>query len=405
MRIAVYHNLPSGGGKRALQEMVSRLASRYQLDVYTLSSADHTFCSVRPFCRKHVTFPFEPLALAHRPLGRLNQGIRALDLWRLRVLQKRIAAQIDAAAYDVVCVHHCRFGQSPSLLRFLRTPSVYYCQEPPRQIYEPGIDRPYMRYSRMQRLGNQVDPLPSLYRKTLAALDRENVRAARLVLVNSAYSRESLYRAYAIFARVNYLGVDSQRFHPTQAPRQDYVLSVGAVAPWKGFGFLIQSLARIEPGQRPPLVIVSNHTDTRERDYLLLLAAEHGVRLRLVPQATDDALIALYGRARLTVYAPIMEPFGFVPLESMACGTPVVGVREAGVRETVVDGRTGLLTERDLELFSRAVLELGADEQRLADYGLAGVSYVKSHWTWERSVSQLEAYLAEAASSCAGQTS
>jgi glycosyltransferase involved in cell wall biosynthesis len=396
MRIAVYHNLPSGGGKRALYEMTRRLAQRHVLDVYTLSSAEHRFCDLRPHCDRHVVFPFAPLPLARRPLGRLDQGIRALDLLRLRALGSKVAAQIDAAGYEVAFVHHCRFGQAPSLLPFLATPSVYYCQEPPRCLFEPRIHRPYHELSTVQRLGNLFDPLPLLYRYVLGRLDRESVRAAGLILVNSAYSRESLYRAYGTFARVNYLGVDHERFRPSQAQREEYVLSVGALVPWKGFDFLIRSLARLDARQRPPLVIVSNHTDARELDYLQQLALETGVKVRFLSQVTDDELVHLYGQARLTLYAPVMEPFGFVPLESMACGTPVAGVREAGVRETILERRTGLLVERDPGLFARATADLLADDRRLDDYGATAVSHVKSAWTWQRSLSQLEATLVRA---------
>ena len=76
----------------------------------------------------------------------------------------------------------------------------------------------------------------------------------------------------------------------------------------------------------------------------------------------DEGLVQLYNRAMLTVYAPIMEPFGFVPLESMACGTPVVGIREAGVRETVRHAETGFLVDRDPEQFAAAVLALLDDD-------------------------------------------
>ena len=272
MRIAIYHNLPSGGGKRALYEMTRRLAERHEISVYTLSTADHDFCDLRPYCARHIVFPFHPLPLARRPFGRLNQGIRSLDLLRLRTLQRQIAAQVDAAGHNVVFVHNCQYGQSPSLLRFLQTPSAYYCGEPPRQIYEPAIDRPYGRFSKVQRLGNLVDPFPSLYRRTLAGLDRENVRTARLVLANSAYTRESLYRIYGIFARVCYLGVDIQSFHPLELSKEDFVLSVGALTPRKGFDFLIQSLALLNPLQRPRLILASNHTEEAEQQYLAQLA-------------------------------------------------------------------------------------------------------------------------------------
>ncbi|MDZ7339510.1 MAG: glycosyltransferase family 4 protein [candidate division KSB1 bacterium] len=397
MRLAIYHNLPSGGGKRALFEMARRLAMQHQVDVYTLSTAEHDFCDLRPFVRRHIVFPFEPLPLVRRPFGRLNQGIRTADLLRLEAVQRRVAAQIDGGGYDVVFVHHCRFGQSPGLLKFLRTPSVYYCQEPPRQIYEPLPDRPYAHFSKAQRLGNLVDPLPGLYRRTLAKVDLRNVRAARLVLVNSAYSRESLYRAYGIFARVCYLGVDTERFYPLSENKGDFVLSVGALNPRKGFDFLIHSLAQLDGTCRPRLVLVSNHTDERELSFLVQLAERLGVRVEFRRMIGDDELLNLYNRAIATVYAPVMEPFGFVPLESMACGTPVVGVREAGVRESVVHGVTGILTERHPAEFARALHSLLVDRNLAHDLGQNGVRHVRQHWTWEAAVERIENNLIAAA--------
>ena len=54
MRMALYHNLPSGGGKRALYEWVRRLAAKgVQFDVFTLDTADHDYCDIRPFARSH----------------------------------------------------------------------------------------------------------------------------------------------------------------------------------------------------------------------------------------------------------------------------------------------------------------------------------------------------------------
>lgn len=393
MRIAIYHNLPSGGGKRALYEMTKRLARRHEVDAYTLTTAEHDFCDLRPHVARHVVWPFRPLPLVRRPFGRLNQGIRAVDLLRLDVLQRRIAAQIDAAGYDVVFVHNCQYGQSPGLLKFLRTPSVYYCQEPPRQLYEPLIARPYNQLSPYQRFGNLFDPLPGLYYRTLATLDRKNVRSAHLVLVNSAYSRESLYRVYGIFARVCYLGVDTEKFRLLGLPRDHFILSVGALSPRKGFDFLIRSVACLDSSLRPELVLVSNFVIEEEKVYLEGLAACTGVRVSFLTRVSDQALASLYCRARLTAYAPVMEPFGFVPLESMACGTPVVGIREAGVRESIVPDVTGVLTERDPGEYAEALRNLLIDSERACELGQNGAQYVRRKWTWEATAEQVEANL------------
>lgn len=393
MRIAIYHNLPSGGGKRALFEMTQRLAERHNVDVITLSTAEHDFCDLRPHCNRHVVFPFRPLPLTHRPFGRLNQGIRSLDLLRLRALQRQIAARIDAANYDVVFAHNCQYGQSPSLLRFLQTPSVYYCQEPPRQHYEPAIDRPYTRFSRAQSLGNWIDPFPGLFHKTLTAMDRRNTCAPQRVLVNSAYSRESLYRVYGIFANICYLGVDTGHFRHLSLPKQNMVVSVGALVPTKGFDFLLHSLAYVKDHCCPKLVVASNYTDREELVYLMNLAERLGLEAEFRQQISDEELVTLYNQANLTLYAPIMEPFGFVPLESMACGTPVVGVREGGVRESVIHGTTGLLTERDPQKFASAIEDLLTHPKLIDRLGKQGMRWVEETWKWDVTVEQLEAHL------------
>jgi glycosyltransferase involved in cell wall biosynthesis len=398
VKIAVYHNLPSGGAKRALYEMTRRLAERHTPDVFALATAEHDFCDLRSFANRHEVVPFKPLPLAHSPLGRLNQGIRALDLLRLRHVQREIARRIDSAGYDCVFVHHCRYGQSPSLLQFLNTPSVYYCHEPPRLFYEPPVPRPYTEFSPLQSLGNRFDPLPGIYRRTLARLDRENVRAASRVLTNSHYSRETLYRTYGIFAHVAYLGVDTEKFRPLGLTRENFVLSVGALNPRKGFDFLIESLALLPEGQRLPLVIVSNFADSAEKAYLEALAQQLQVVLEIKVMVPDTELVQLYNRARAVLYAPVMEPFGFVPLEAGACGTPVVGVREAGIRESILHEQTGLLTERDPREFAAAIAQLLNDADQCERWGVTGRQCVTEHWTWAQACCDLEDQLQSAAS-------
>lgn len=395
MRIAVYHNLLSGGAKRALAELTRRLAVRHEIDVYSLSCSDHDFADLRPFVREYKVFRFEPLPLLASPFGRLNQAARTADLLRLNRLNRQVAQEIERGAYDVVFVHPCQFETSPSLLAHLHgLPAVYFCQEPLRRVHEPAPWRPYDQpASRARQLMDRVDPLIRLYYATVRRVDRRNARRSTQVLVNSAFMGAVVNRIYEIDAQVSYLGVDSELFRPLPSPRGNFVLSVGSLTPLKGFDFLIEAIALIPAMQRPPLVIASNFENPPERDYLQRLADEGGVELQLLSRVSDDELLRLYNGAAVVAYAAIREPFGLVPLEAMACGTPVVAVSEGGVQETVVHGETGLLVEREPEAFAAALTRLLAQPELAAAYGRYGRELVLRRWTWDDAVRRVEAHL------------
>jgi glycosyltransferase involved in cell wall biosynthesis len=395
VKIAVYHNLTSGGAKRALYETARRLAGRHELRVYSLSSADHDFCDLRENSAAHRIWPFRPLPLLRSPAGRLNQTLRWLDLKRLAVVGGRLARAIEQDGCDVALVHPCQFEGSPTVLSRLRgAPTVYYCHEPLRRLYERMPDRPYDRpRTAVARALDRLDPFPTLYRRALRRVDRANLRAADLVLVNSQFIREAVWTIYQVEADVCYQGVDTAMFRPLGLSRSPDLLSVGSLTPLKGFDFLIRSLARIPAGQRPILRLASNFSNPMEQRYLTALSEEAGVGLHLLGGVSDTALVRLYNEVSATAYAPVREPFGLVPLESMACGTVVVGVREGGVAESVEDG-LGVLVDRDEDAFAGAVQEILAEPSRRTALAARARATVERRWTWQQAVDRLEAHLA-----------
>jgi len=396
MRIAIYYNLPSGGAKRLIHETTRRLSEEHKFDVYSLSTANHEFCDLRPFANRYTIYPFKPSSLLSSPFGRLNQAIRLLELRRLQRLQKEISRAIRGSNYDLLLCHPCQFESAPSVLNYLESiPKVYYCHEPLRVYYEEMPYRPYRVNSRRRELLDKVDPLPGLYYRTLSRDDWRNIHRADAVLVNSNFNGQAVKRIYGIDCRVSYPGVDIETFNPKMLEKEHIVLSVGSLTPLKGFDFLIQALNCLPAASRPRLVIASNFQNPDEKTYLEALAVEHQVQVEFLSDISDATLVSLYNRARVTLYAPIREPFGLVPLESLACGTPVVAVREGGVQETMIDGQTGFLAERDTKQFADAVQRLLSDPGLAARCGDFGREYVRSHWTWEIATRALESHLSD----------
>jgi glycosyltransferase involved in cell wall biosynthesis len=209
-----------------------------------------------------------------------------------------------------------------------------------------------------------------------------------VVLANSSYSCESILRAHGRVAQLCTLGVDVDYFTPG-GQRGDYVLSVGAFHPIKGFRFLIRALGCLPAEQRPPLVLAGDRAVPGEEQYLQKLGQELGVSVTTRLACGDEELRDLYRGARLFLYAPYLEPLGLTPLEAMACGTPVLGVREGGVCETVLDGQTGVLVERNEASFAAALRGMLEDPATTEQMGRQAPQYIRDRWTWERSMADL----------------
>jgi glycosyltransferase involved in cell wall biosynthesis len=400
MRIAIYHNLPSGGAKRALYEWTKGLASSHLIDVYTLSTADNAFLDLRPFARVHHISEFVPHHLFKSPLGRLNQ----LQYWRnladLEHSAGTIGEMINSEDYDVVFLNPCQYTFMPVLAYHVQKPSVYFLHEPFGPTFQRNILRPYLQGTgrSVRRHIRNLSILRTIYLRRLEAIRRKGISHVSCLLANSEFTQRQIGIAYGIASVVCPCGVNSDMFHPIpDLGSENFVISVGAMTPRKGFDFLIKSLAEIPLSRRPLLKIASNYGIVEETAYIQHLADEYHVRIQLLTNLDSESLCHEYNKARLCVYSPVMEPFGLVPLEAMACGTPVVGVAEGGVCESIVHEYTGLLTERDTKQFAAAVQELLDDPGRLERYGRQAREYVLENWTWENSTTRLEQYLLQTA--------
>jgi glycosyltransferase involved in cell wall biosynthesis len=394
MRIALFHNAPSGGAKRAIYEWTRRLAKNHAIDVYTLSTADHEFCDIRPYVAGYNISEFESNRLYESPFGRLNQLQRRRDLEKLTELSERIAKTIEIGRYDVFFAHTCQFTVIPTVLQFLETPSVYYLHEPFGQAFTRQISRPYVEQGRMRATLDRYDPLIKRYQQKLDAIQQDSVSRTSLLLANSRFTQKQMKRIFGVDTPVCHYGVNLDSFRPLSGvDKESFVVSVGELSPRKGFDFVVESVGRIPSDRRPQLKLACNRIELAELMYIQDLAEHCGVDLEVKSSLNSHDLAVLLNQAYLCAYAPVQEPFGLVPLEAMACGTPVVGVNEGGVKESVVHEQTGLLVDRNQDQFADALEQLILQPQLAKAYGQSGRKYVRQNWTWAQSTTKLEQHL------------
>jgi glycosyltransferase involved in cell wall biosynthesis len=395
VKIAIYHNLRSGGAKRALFDYAKSLTENgHTVDVYAPASADEQFLDLRPVVSGYHVVPlraFSPPVFARsRITSALSQY--ATSLFGLSRHGRAVARAIDAGGYDVAFVHQCQFAHSPYVLRFLRTPAVYYCQEPRRVSFEYSVRYYTAELGRLQRWVHAA--YLTVLEPPVRRGDIRAARAATLILANSFFSVESIKRAYGRYARVAYLGTDLGALGAAQVPRRNAVISVGALEPPKGHELVLEAIATLPATRRPEVHLVADRSFTGHGRSLADRAAALGVTLSIHERISDSELVGLYSTARAAVCAAELEPFGFTPLEAMACGTPVVAVREGGYKETVIDAVNGRLVERDPRQLGLAIGELLADEASWHTLS-RGALESASRWSVQAATATLERLLAE----------
>jgi len=375
MKVAVYHNLPTGGNKRSLYDTVRGMkASGHTVDVHTLDISEEHFKPLTEVADRVVTYPVRHVS--RHPAAQLTLGLP--PLWHVNRL---VAEQINAGEYDVVWVSNCYLTQHPFILRYLRRPTILYSAEHFRQFYDnvwahqADVAGHEFR-SRIRHLSRRW------FLSVVAGLDRMNIAHADNILVNSSFTRESLLRFYGKDSKVVHPAVDTECFRRLRLAKEHLVISVGGISSVKGHELVVRSLGCISIDQRPRLAVIADRVEReRDRSRLEALAAKQGVDLQILLRVPDEALVAAYNRAKVTVCANVLEPFGLVPLESMACGTPVVAVREGGFRETIIDGETGFLVDRDEAGLSGAIEALLADDARQRALGTNGADLVEKRFS------------------------
>jgi len=382
MRIAFFHNLPAGGAKRVAFEFIKRLVNTHDVDLYVYDTTSEKFNDVSALVDNKILVNGGDESRI-KALGRL------ISIYRARRASKKMSILINNGGYDLALVMQCKVTNSPFLLKYLDIPSLYVCHEPSSKINEPHYNQ--------DKIKGIFGFLKKIVISYIIKIDRVNAKKATLISTSSLYSCEDLYRNYGVHPKLNYLGVDAEKFIPLDIPKESYVLSVGALNAAKAQDFLIKSVATLR--DKPPIKFIYNYSYGQKeyQQYLVDLANSLDVSISFEFMVSDTELVKTYNQAALTAFPSLLEPLGLVPLESMACGTPVVGVAEAGIRETIIHNKTGLLTERDPYAFGAAIELILSDAQLRLDMGQYGRRCVEEKWLWENSFKTLEKNILKAA--------
>lgn len=239
----------------------------------------------------------------------------------------------------------------------------------------------------LARMGEVMESriAPKIYRRT------------RIVTLSSSSKNELVDHLGFAPHRVDIVppGIDP-RFSPgTERSPHPLVVAVGRLVPVKRFDALIRAVAPLR-GRHPGLELVIAG-EGYERDALEELIDELGAEdwVKLPGRVDDDEIVDLFQRAWLITSASAREGWGMTLTEAAACGTPAVASRTTGHMDAVVDGKTGVLCDTDVEL-AEAIDDLLGDHRRRNDLADAALEWA-ARFTWDATAEAVLGALAEEA--------
>jgi glycosyltransferase involved in cell wall biosynthesis len=228
----------------------------------------------------------------------------------------------DLSAYDLI------ISSSWAVAKGVKKTSdqlhVSYCHTPIRYAWdlydEYTKDLPWIKKILVQSI------LKYIRKWDIATLDRVDH-----FIANSRFVQERIKRTYHREATVIYPPVDIDKF-TLHEKKEDFYLTASRLVPYKKTKLIVEAFNKM-PDKK--LVVIGSG---EEYDSIKKIAKDN---ITVLGYQSDEVLIATMQKAKAFMYAAI-EDFGIIPIEAMACGTPVIALNEGGTKETVIDKVTGI---------------------------------------------------------------
>jgi glycosyltransferase involved in cell wall biosynthesis len=168
-----------------------------------------------------------------------------------------------------------------------------------------------------------------------------------------------------------YHGLPDETLTPIDSPADDYVLFLGRIVQPKGLHVAIDAIQRYNRTAETSLklIIAGKHYAGHKKDTYWqerILPELKDPNIEFVGFKVGEDKHQLLANARALLLPSLFdEPFGMVSIESLACGTPVVGLDSGATPEIITNGKTGFLVKKTYE--SDGEVDEAATAQALAE--------------------------------------
>lgn len=242
-----------------------------------------------------------------------------------------IFSMIDLSRYDLVITSTAGTYTSPNFVKIgKKTLLINYCHTPPRYLYGYPVANDW-RNNWFRRILLNLGVIPMHF---LRILDFQSAQRPHFIIANSQEVQRRIEKFYKRKAHVIYPPVETPHVEKN-VKKGEYFLIGGRVSRHKGHDIAIKAFTQLGY----PLKVFGG---TFASYGLEQFKKDAGKNIDFLGEVTEKEKWHLMKNAKAFIFPSEQEDFGIIPVEAMAVGTPVIALNQGGVKETVIDGKTGI---------------------------------------------------------------
>ena len=193
-------------------------------------------------------------------------------------------------------------------------------------------------------------------------------------------------------------GIDGTFAEMTQNGRKfesPTIVCISRFTRYKGLQYAIRAMRYvIESVPDAQLIIVGNGDDSLMQRELSHVSYSEAIKIvKRAPHGWNEEKRKLLSSAHVVLMPSVREGYGIVAIEANACGTSAVGWDVPGLRDSILDGKTGILVPfDDTEMMAKQVVTLLKDDALRERMAASAVKWARTH-SWDVAADKFDGVL------------
>lgn len=313
MKIAIFHNYMDNIGGAEIVTLI--LARELKADIYTTNIAREKI--------EKMGFSADNIySIGKIPL---NPPLRQeFAYWKFRKLN--LGKKYD---FYIICGDWALSGAVRN------KPNMWYVHSPIREVWD------LYKYTRKNIVSSWKRPVFDVWVFFRRIIIRHDIKKIEKLLCNSKNVRDRIKKYFNREAIVIYPPVETEKFYYRK--NENFWLSVNRLINSKRVEMQLRAFAEI-PEEK--LIVIgpcekAKHFQTYA-DYCKKIKPEN---VEIINEISREKLIELFAGCKGIISTAVHECLGMNVIEAMASGKPVIAPNEGGYKETIINGKTGILID------------------------------------------------------------